>query len=86
MYLLCGDRLEEEEECGRMSQAWWEVEEVVEVAESRESERDIATEAGAKVEGRMLEVGEEKKCIVVVSWMRLGCLRVVLGACPGDVC
>jgi hypothetical protein len=34
------------------------------VAESRESERDMATEAGAKVEGRMFDVGEEKKCIL----------------------
>jgi hypothetical protein len=40
---------------------------VVDVAESRESERDMATEAGAKVEGRMLEVGEEKKCIVALA-------------------
>jgi hypothetical protein len=52
------------EERGRMSQEWWWVYEVVEVAESRESERDMATEAGAKVEERMLEVGEEKKCIL----------------------
>jgi hypothetical protein len=57
----------EDEEHGRMSQAQCcEVEEMVEVAESRESERDMATEAGAKVEERMLEVGEEKKCILVV--------------------
>ena len=54
----------EGEECGRMSHEWWCVYEVVEVAESRESERDMATEAGAKVEGRMFEVGEEKKCIL----------------------
>jgi hypothetical protein len=48
-----------------MSQAQCAVEEVVEVAESRESERDMATEAGAKVEERMFEVGEEKKCMLV---------------------
>jgi hypothetical protein len=47
-----------------MSQEWWCVYEMVEVAESRESERDMATEAGAKVEGRMFVVGEEKKCIL----------------------
>ena len=47
-----------------MSQEWWCVYEMVEVAESRESERDMATEAGAKVEGRMFDVGEEKKCIL----------------------
>jgi hypothetical protein len=56
----------EGEERGRMSQEWWCVYEMVEVAESRESERDMATEAGAKVEGRMLEVGEGKKCILVM--------------------
>lgn len=56
-----GEEENEEDECGRMSQAqYWEV---AEVAESRESERDMATEAGAKVEGRMLDVGDEKKCI-----------------------
>jgi hypothetical protein len=55
----------EDEERGRMSQAQCAVEEVVEVAESRESERDMATEAGAKVEERMFEVGEEKKCMLV---------------------
>ena len=45
------------------------MEEALEVAESRESERDMATEAGAKVEGRMLEVGEEKKCMLAnVVW------------------
>jgi hypothetical protein len=65
---------------------------VVEVAESRESERDMATEAGAKVEGRMLEVGEEKKCILVVRvvcWMGLGGLELFAGlcwACPVVVC
>jgi hypothetical protein len=53
---------------GRMSQEWWCVYEMVEVAESRESERDMATEAGAKVEGRMFEVGEEKKCILGWLW------------------
>ena len=56
---------EEKEERGWMSQEAWWVEEVVDVAESRESERDMATEAGAKVEGRMFEDGEEKKCMFV---------------------
>jgi hypothetical protein len=65
--LLCGLEEKEEEERGRMSQAQCsEAYEVVEVAESRESERDMATEAGAKVEERMLEVGEEKKCMVAM--------------------
>jgi hypothetical protein len=65
--LLCGLEEKEEEERGRMSQAQCsEAYEVVEVAESRESERDMATEAGAKVEERMVEVGEEKKCIVAM--------------------
>jgi hypothetical protein len=54
----------EGEERGRMSHECWCVYEEVEVAESRESERDMATEAGAKVEGMMFEVGEEKKCIL----------------------
>jgi hypothetical protein len=65
--LLCGLEEKEEEERGRVSQApCSEAYEVVEVAESRESERDMATEAGAKVEERMLEVGEEKKGIVAM--------------------
>ena len=62
------EKEEEEEERGRMSQAHCcDVYEVVDVAESRESERDMATEAGANVEGRMLDVGEEKKCILAMA-------------------
>ena len=68
---------DEDEERGRMSQEAWWVEEVVDVAESRESERDMATEAGAKVEGRMFEVGEEKKCMLVRV------VGVVGGFCSG---
>jgi len=61
-----------------MSQLPCEVEELVEVAESRESERDMATEAGAKVEERMFEVGEEKKCMLVVGvWWYQGACRDV---------
>ena len=61
-----------------MSQEARWVDEVVEVAESRESERDMATEAGAKVEERIFEVGEEKKSMVVRS-MRRCVLVLVLG-------
>jgi hypothetical protein len=64
-----------------MSQEWWCVYEEVEVAESRESERDMATEAGAKVEGRMFDVGEEKKCILggCGVFVCRRCLRAMLG-------
>jgi len=65
-----------------MSHEWWCVYEVVEVAESRESERDMATEAGAKVEGRMFEVGEEKKCIL--GGCGVFCVDVVLRAMLGQ--
>jgi hypothetical protein len=67
----------EGEERGRMSQEWCCVYEMVEVAESRESERDMATEAGAKVDGRMFEVGEEKKCILGGCGMWFGGRRCV---------
>lgn len=65
------DRAEDmdEEEWGRMSQAGDEVcmlvVDVVEVVESRESERDMATEVGCGCVG-MLEVGELKKYILIV--------------------
>ena len=64
-----------------MSQVQCAVEEVVDVAESRESERDMATEAGAKVEERMFEVGEEKKCMLV----RVGVVGGVETYGGGDV-
>ena len=49
----------EEDECGRRSQVVGEAVESAEVAESRESERDMATEV--KEEEMMFEVGELKK-------------------------